>query len=113
MRSFISNTCKPSNLKDKPIVSFSFPGGWSELIANIDLPEIFITSQAELRSEEGPKNAFTLDDVSDVSVICEIAEGNKCNRSWKILPEVGTDNDYPDLSLRDANVMREINVKWH
>ena len=34
------------------------------------------------------------------------AEGNKCARSWKILPEVGTDPDYPDLTLRDANAVR-------
>ena len=101
-----------SSLEAKPIV-FVSDEDYIELLRNIDLPEIFITSQAELRSEEGPKNAFTLDDISDVSVICEIAEGNKCNRSWKILPEVGTDNDYPDLSLRDADVMREINVKGH
>ena len=46
-----------------------------------------------------------------VAVICDIAEGNKCSRSWKILPEVGTDKEYPDLSLRDADVMREINDK--
>jgi isoleucyl-tRNA synthetase len=43
-----------------------------------------------------------------VSVKCNLSIGGKCNRSWKILPEVGTDPDYPDLSIRDANVMREI-----
>jgi len=52
-----------------------------------------------------------LDEINDVAVICDIAEGNKCSRSWKILPEVGTDKEYPDLSLRDAEVMREINDK--
>jgi isoleucyl-tRNA synthetase len=36
------------------------------------------------------------------------AAGNKCARSWKVLPEVGTDPDWPDLSLRDAAAMREI-----
>ena len=41
MRLFKSIACKPSSLKDKPIVSFLFTGGWSELIENIDLPEIF------------------------------------------------------------------------
>jgi len=35
-----------------------------------------------------------------------LAKGNKCQRSWKILPEVGTDADYPDLSLRDAQAVR-------
>ena len=47
--------------------------------------------------------------IKNISVICNLAKGNKCNRSWKILPEVGTDKDYPDLSLRDASVMKEIN----
>jgi isoleucyl-tRNA synthetase len=35
------------------------------------------------------------------------AEGRKCARSWRVLPEVGSDPDYPDLSLRDAAAMRE------
>ena len=52
-----------------------------------------------------------IEHINNVAVICDIAEGNKCSRSWKILPEVGTDKEYPDLSLRDADVMREINDK--
>ena len=82
---------------------------YNKILQDIDLPEIFITSQAELRLEKGPENAFRLDEIKNISVICNLAKGNKCNRSWKILPEVGTDKDYPDLSLRDASVMREIN----
>jgi len=31
-----------------------------------------------------------------------------CARSWKRRPDVGTDQQYPDLSARDAAVMREI-----
>ena len=82
---------------------------YNKILQDIDLPEIFITSQAELRLEKGPEDAFRLDEIENISVICNLAKGNKCNRSWKILPEVGTDKDYPDLSLRDASVMREIN----
>ena len=33
------------------------------------------------------------------------AEGKKCARSWRILPEVGSDPRYPDLSLRDAEAV--------
>jgi isoleucyl-tRNA synthetase len=33
------------------------------------------------------------------------AEGRKCARSWRILPEVGADPRYPDLSLRDADAV--------
>ena len=99
-----------SSLEAKPIVFIS-NDDYADTLRDIDLPEIFITSQAELRNEKGPENAFTLDEINDVAVICDIAEGNKCSRSWKILPEVGTDMEYPDLSLRDAEVMREINDK--
>ena len=82
-----------------------------EIFRNIDLAEIFITSQAKLTEGEGPENAFRLSENNIVSVLCSIAEGKKCNRSWKILPEVGSDPDYPDLSIRDADVMREISGK--
>ena len=34
-------------------------------------------------------------------------QGGRCARSWKVLPEVGTDPDYPDLTPRDAAAMRE------
>jgi isoleucyl-tRNA synthetase len=79
-----------------------------EIFEGINLAEIFITSQANLKEGEGPSNAFRLDEIEMVSVQCDLSVGGKCNRSWKILPEVGTDPDYPDLSIRDANVMREI-----
>jgi isoleucyl-tRNA synthetase len=33
--------------------------------------------------------------------------GTKCARSWKILTTVGDDPDYPDVSPRDAQALRE------
>ncbi|WP_114009865.1 isoleucine--tRNA ligase [Cohaesibacter intestini] len=74
----------------------------------IDLAEIAITSQAELIEGNAPEGAFTIDEVAGVGVVPALAEGKKCQRSWKILPEVGSDADYPDLCLRDAAAMREI-----
>ena len=35
------------------------------------------------------------------------AKGTKCARSWKILPTVGDDPVYPDVSPRDAQALRE------
>ena len=66
---------------------------------------------AEIIFEKAPKDSFSIEEIRDVAVVCGVAKGNKCNRSWKVLPEVGTDREYPDLSLRDAAVMREINAK--
>jgi len=33
--------------------------------------------------------------------------GRKCARSWKISPEVGTVPQFPDVTPRDAQALRE------
>ncbi|MBD8892963.1 isoleucine--tRNA ligase [Roseibium litorale] len=72
-----------------------------------DMADIAITSQLTLSSDAAPEGAFTLDDTPGVAVVPGLAEGTKCARSWKILPEVGSDKDYPDVTLRDADALRE------
>ena len=59
------------------------------------------------RSEDAPAEAFRLSDVPNVAVVVERAVGSKCARSWKILPTVGEDREYPDVSPRDAQALRE------
>jgi isoleucyl-tRNA synthetase len=71
----------------------------------IDWAELTITSQCTLHKGAAPSGAFTLSDVEGVAVVVQKADGQKCQRSWKILPEVGQDKDYPDLSLRDAQAV--------
>lgn len=71
----------------------------------LDAAEVFRTSQARLAAGEGPADAFRLDEVPGVTVEPLRAEGRKCARSWRILPEVGSDPRYPDLSLRDADAV--------
>jgi isoleucyl-tRNA synthetase len=39
--------------------------------------------------------------------VVEKAQGIKCARSWKILPTIGEDKEYPDVSPRDAKALRE------
>jgi isoleucyl-tRNA synthetase len=68
----------------------------------LDAAEVFRTSQATLVPGDGPDGAFRLETGAGVAVEVVRAEGRKCARSWRILPEVGTDPIYPDLSLRDA-----------
>ncbi|AXS39443.1 isoleucine--tRNA ligase [Breoghania sp. L-A4] len=72
-----------------------------------DMADICITSQLTVIEGEAPEGAFTLDDVQSVGVVPALAEGRKCARSWKILPEVGTIADYPDVTPRDAEALRE------
>jgi isoleucyl-tRNA synthetase len=73
----------------------------------VDLAEVAITSAASLVAGEGPPGAFRLEDVPGVAVEPRRAEGGKCARSWKILPSVGSDPEYPDVSPRDAQALRE------
>lgn len=74
---------------------------------DIDLAEVCITSNYEVREGEAPPNAFRLDAVPGVAVVVEKAVGTKCARSWKILPTIGEDPEYPDVSPRDAQALRE------
>ncbi len=95
-----------SSLEAAPIVYVSDPDLFVALV-DIDLAEISITSSATLVEGPGPADAFRLDDVKGVAVAVRLAEGRKCARSWKILPSVGSDPGYPDVSLRDAKALRE------
>jgi isoleucyl-tRNA synthetase len=75
--------------------------------ADGDLAELCITSDAMLIEGEGPESAFRLDDVASVAVEPRLAQGRKCARSWKISPAVGSDPQYPDVTPRDAQALRE------
>ncbi|MET4718122.1 isoleucine--tRNA ligase [Bradyrhizobium japonicum] len=72
-----------------------------------DLAEICITSNYEVREGEAPAGAFRLDVVPGVAVVVEKAVGTKCARSWKISPMIGEDPEYPDVTPRDAQALRE------
>jgi isoleucyl-tRNA synthetase len=45
--------------------------------------------------------------VKNVSVVSAKAEGKKCARSWKISKDIGSDKDFPDITPRDAEAVRE------
>jgi len=46
--------------------------------------------------------------VAEVEVLDARDKYARCERSWKRRPDVGSDADFPDLSARDAAVMRQI-----
>jgi isoleucyl-tRNA synthetase len=95
-----------SSLEAHPIVHVSNEDLF-EAVADIDLAEVCITSAASLVKGEAPPQAFTLPDVAGVAVVPNLAEGTKCARSWKILTTIGADPEYPDVSPRDAQALRE------
>jgi isoleucyl-tRNA synthetase len=95
-----------SSLEASPLVYVADKAAFATLF-DADLAEICITSNAMVTNEPAPANAFRLSDVTDVAVVVEKAIGTKCARSWKILPTVGDDKEYPDVSPRDAQALRE------
>jgi isoleucyl-tRNA synthetase len=95
-----------SSLEASPLVYVSDKAIFNTLF-DIDLAEVCITSNAMVTNEDAPADAFRLSDVPDVGVVVEKAVGTKCARSWKILPTVGEDAEYPDVSPRDAQALRE------
>jgi isoleucyl-tRNA synthetase len=95
-----------SSLEASPVIYVSDREMLATLF-DVDLAEVCITSNYEVREGEAPAGAFHLDGVPGVGVVVEKAVGKKCARSWKILPTVGEDAEYPDVSPRDAVALRE------
>jgi isoleucyl-tRNA synthetase len=95
-----------SSLEASPIIYVSDRQVLATLF-DIDLAEVCITSNYEVREDEAPADAFRLDNIPGVAVVVEKAVGIKCARSWKILQTVGSDPEYPDVSPRDAQALRE------
>ncbi|MGB6818683.1 MAG: class I tRNA ligase family protein, partial [Pseudolabrys sp.] len=95
-----------SSLEAHPIVHVSNEELY-EAVVDCDLAEACITSAATLVRDERLGGAFHLPEVAGVAVVPNLAEGKKCARSWKILTTIGADPDYPDVSPRDAQALRE------
>jgi isoleucyl-tRNA synthetase len=62
----------------------------AEVLAGIDLEEICITSSITVEVAPVPEGAFTLPDLPAAGLVFAAAEGEKCQRCWKVLPDVGT-----------------------
>ena len=99
-----------SSLEASPVIYIA-DRAMLALLIDVDLAEVCITSNYEVQEIKGPgdapADAFKLPDVPGVGLVIEHAAGTKCARSWKILPTVGSDKDYPDVTPRDAQALRE------
>jgi isoleucyl-tRNA synthetase len=95
-----------SSLEASPIVYVADRAMLATLF-DVDLAEVCITSNFEVREGDAPADAFRLPNVQGVAVVVEKAAGTKCARSWKVLTTVGSDEEYPDVSPRDAQALRE------
>ncbi|TWB15106.1 isoleucyl-tRNA synthetase [Nitrospirillum amazonense] len=74
-------------------------------LAGLDLAEISITSGITVTVGAAPEGAFTLADVAGVGVVFGPAEGGKCERCWRILPEVPAAEGGEQLCHRCADAV--------
>ena len=95
-----------SSLEAAPKVYITAPGLLEAFDGEV-AEDIFITSGAELISNDAPGAAFTLDDVEGVAVVFERADGVKCARSWKYFDPASALEGFSDITPRDALAVKE------
>lgn len=77
----------------------------ADFLKDLDLSEIAITSSFTLSTDPAPKDATVSDEDDSIAVKIEKANGNKCERCWVILPEVGENLDHPCLCNRCSDAV--------
>lgn len=77
-----------SSLEAAPIVHVE-DAATRALLATFDVDDMCITSGLSVTGDPAPAEAFRVPEIEGVGVVFEKAEGAKCQRCWKILPDVG------------------------
>ncbi len=98
-----------SSLEAAPVVYLD--SRWDGVLDGIDFAEICITSGITIGShadyhDDPNADTFSLPEATGVIVSFEQASGEKCQRCWKVLEEVGGDADYPEVCERCADAVR-------
>ncbi|MGJ0508060.1 MAG: isoleucine--tRNA ligase [Methylocystis sp.] len=96
-----------SSLEAAPAV-FIADGHLRAALDGVDFAEICIVSDLSIETGEGPADAFRLPEVAGVAVVPSRAPGVKCARSWKYFDPSTADAEYPDVTPRDAQALREL-----
>ena len=78
-----------ASLEAAPVVHVEDAGALAAL-RSVDFADLCITSGLTLTADPAPAEAFRLPEVPGVGVVFELALGEKCQRCWKILPDVGS-----------------------
>jgi isoleucyl-tRNA synthetase len=76
-----------------------------KLSQDIDLTEFCIVSKLEISADPVPHDAYKLSDVEGLGAKVFASQGNKCERCWKVLEEVGTNPVHPSLCKRCSDVV--------
>lgn len=77
----------------------------SQFLTDIDWAEQAIISQIDVVNSPLPRDAFTLPEYTNIGVVIEKAIGEKCERCWQILPDVGENTTYKEVCNRCADAV--------
>jgi isoleucyl-tRNA synthetase len=91
-------------------IALYVPAETAVLLRDVDLAELCITSDGEVIAAPPPEDAFTLPDLPGIGVVVRDAAGSKCERCWRVLPEVGNVAEHADLCHRCAGVVGHLPV---
>ncbi len=64
--------------------------GMKALLNSVAFADLCITSAISVMDIPAREGAFVLPDTPEVAVVFRMAPGQKCERCWKVLPDVGT-----------------------
>ncbi|MFD1341554.1 isoleucine--tRNA ligase [Litorisediminicola beolgyonensis] len=87
-----------ASLEAAPIVYVTDPETRAAL-ESVAFDDLCITSAVTLTGDPAPEDAFRMPEVEGVAVAFAKAAGEKCQRCWKILPDVGT-HAHPETCAR-------------
>ena len=62
----------------------------AEILKTVAFDDLCITSAISVTTDPAPAEAFRLPEIDGIGVVFEKADGEKCQRCWKILPDVGS-----------------------
>jgi isoleucyl-tRNA synthetase len=97
-----------SSLEAAPRVYLSDPEHLKAL-EGVDFAEVCITSDIAIEfGTPAPEKAFRLAEAPDVGVVVERAQGVKCARSWRYFDASTALPDFPDVTPRDGEALREL-----
>ncbi|PIE10095.1 MAG: isoleucine--tRNA ligase [Rhodobacterales bacterium] len=75
-------------------------------LKSVEFADICITSAVSVNHDPSPAEAFRLPEIEGVGVVFEKADGDKCQRCWKILPDVGT-HSHPGVCGRCSQALTQ------
>ena len=78
-----------ASLEAAPVVHVE-DAGLLAALKSVNFADLCITSDISLTGDPAPAEAFRLPEVPGVAVVFEMADGEKCQRCWQILPDVGS-----------------------